>query len=118
MQETLESMAQKKSQFKSFDFYFTLQLWTSFLLPLSAKYQIENIFALPYIGVHAITLYSGLGIFAVASWPTYLLFVKGKATPDRARIVSILLATVGSLVKLLSYINYEKDGLLVPFIIG
>ena len=85
---------------------------------MSAKYQIENIYALPYIGVHAITLYAGLGMFAAASWPVYLLFYRVKPNYQFAKVTASVMAVVGSIVKLGSYIDYEKQGTVAYYVVG
>ena len=59
-----------------FTFIYGTVLWFSFFIPLAAQYQIENAFALPYIGVHAVCLYGGLALFSIVSWPAYTLLIK------------------------------------------
>lgn len=73
--------------------------------------------------VHALCFYGGLGIFALSAYPIYLIFWHGSHhnRHERAEIVISIasaLATFGSGIKLISYINNAENGLFVWFMIG
>lgn len=84
----------------------------------------ENAFALPYIGVHAISLYAGLAMFAIAPLLIHLLFLK--EVPENqngpnyygARLTATIAAALGSMVKILSYMEHENDGLIACYVVG
>jgi hypothetical protein len=48
-------------------------MWFAFFTPLVAKYQLENAYGLPYIGIHIIGLYVGFILFAFVAFPTYAI---------------------------------------------
>ena len=69
------TVAHQQHQF-TYSFCLSTLLWFVFFTPLAARYQIENAFGLPYIGVHALCLYAGLIIFSIGAYPIYLLIWK------------------------------------------
>lgn len=91
--------------------------WWTFFTPLASKYQIENAFGLPYIGVHIVGLYIGLGAFFVAAYPTYWIFWSSAETArdkhyraEAAMMTVASLCLLGSIVKLFSYMNAAGGG--------
>ena len=55
----------------SFNFVFSICLWWAFFTPIVSNDYLENAFGLPYIGLHALCFYAGLGIFFLTSYPIY-----------------------------------------------
>ena len=64
------TVAHQQHQF-TYSFCLSTFLWFTFFTPLAARYHVENAFGLPYVGVHALCLYAGLLIFAIAAYPIY-----------------------------------------------
>ena len=54
-------------------------MWFTFFTPLVSKYQLENAYGLPYIGIHIIGLYVGFIVFAFVAFPTYGICWQGKS---------------------------------------
>ena len=98
-------------------------MWFIFWTPLAARYHIENAFGLPYIGVHALCLYIGLGVFALTSYPIYH-YIWGENPVGRndrvenALTYSTAWACFGCSVKLLSYINNNDNGVFLAYAAG
>jgi hypothetical protein len=63
--------------------------------------------------VHAISLYAGLGLFALCSIPTHLLLLKKDQNFKAARITVTVTAALGTAIKLFSY-----EGILACYVIG
>jgi uncharacterized membrane protein YjgN (DUF898 family) len=89
-------------------------MWWTFFTPLTSKYQLENAFGLPYIGVHIIGLYVGFVVMAFVAFPTYGIAWVMK-TEKQKHIWSeytiygtTLFAFVGSVGKLFSYMYTQK----------
>lgn len=86
-------------------------LWFIFFTPLAARYHIENAFGLPYIGIHALCLYAGLGIFLFAYLVYYCVWSSRKSREEKlkrsesAMFWALLISIFGCAIKLLSYIN-------------
>ena len=99
-----------------------IALWFAFFSPLSAKFQIENAFALPYIGVNALCCYGGLGIFALGSIPVHYFFwtepEKRIMKSEQSLIWTTWIAVVGASIKLFSYINHNENGVFGAYAAG
>jgi hypothetical protein len=94
-----------------------------FWTPLAARYHIENAFGLPYIGVHALCLYAGLGVFALTSYPTYWWIWKENSSGRNDRIEKALtnatmLAVFGCALKLFSFFNSNDNGIFLFYALG
>ena len=98
-------------------------MWFVFWTPLAARYHIENAFGLPYIGVHALCLYAGLGVFALTSYPTYW-WIWGKSPIGRndriekALTNATILAVFGCGLKLFSFFNNNDNGIFLFYAFG
>ena len=90
---------------------------------MAARYHIENAFGLPYIGVHALCLYAGLGVFTLTSYPIYW-YIWGENSSGRndriekALTNATILAVIGCSIKLFSYINYNDIGIFLAYAVG
>jgi hypothetical protein len=79
---------------------------------------------LPYIGVHALCFYGGLGMFLLTTYPIYFTVWKNKTYEERneksesALFVALIIAVIGCAIKMLSFINYSDNGIFALFVIG
>lgn len=79
---------------------------------------------MPYIGVHALCLYAGLGITALFSYPTYALYWYGKTAKQRhvfseqCLSTASFIATLGSIIKLFAYLNRTENGVFACYATG
>ena len=76
-----------------------------------------------YIGLHALALYAGLGVFAIVAYPVDLLVWRGSHferhnRAENALTLSVSLATFGACLKLISYINSAENGIFTWYCIG
>jgi len=46
-------------------------------MPLTSHYELDNAYALPYVGLHALCLYGGLAVFIIVVYPVYYIFFTG-----------------------------------------
>lgn len=100
-------------------------LWTLFFQPLTSNAYLSNAFALPYIGITSLCLYASIGMYSITAWPIYHFLWRNKNPEtlrekknDFAITVAMGLALLGVLVKLGSYVDYQKDGLFFMYCIG
>jgi hypothetical protein len=84
-------------------------------MPITSHYEVDNAYGLPYIGLHALCLYGGLGCFIISAYPVYYIFFTGKHRErhlgaEKALMFAVIIAFVGSALKLFSYFNYSENG--------
>lgn len=84
-------------------------------MPICSHYEVDNAYGLPYIGLHALCLYGGLGCFIITAYPVYYIFFTGKhrerhVGAERALMYAVIIAMAGSILKLISYVNYTENG--------
>jgi hypothetical protein len=122
--ESSYTVAHQLTQF-SFSYVFSCLLWFVFFSPLTAKFQMENAFGLPYIGIHIVGLYIGLGVFIVTSYLTYLFFWSLRNSDkekhfysEHALMAAVVLAFSGSFIRLFSYLNSSENGKFWCFAAG
>jgi hypothetical protein len=85
-------------------------------MPITSHYEIDNAYALPYIGLHALCLYAGLGMFIIIVYPIYYLFFTGKHRErhrgaEQALMYAVIIAFIGVCIKLFSYWNFNENGI-------
>lgn len=98
-------------------------MWFCFFTPIVSHYEVDNAFGLPYIGLHALCLYGGLGCFIICSYPTYYLFFTGNHKArhngaENALMYAMIIAFVGSGLRLFSYFNYNENGTIAWYAAG
>lgn len=84
-------------------------------MPIVSHYEVDNAYALPYIGLHALCLYGGLGCFIICAYPVYYIFFRGThrerhVGAENALMYAVIISFVGCLLKLFSYFNYNENG--------
>jgi hypothetical protein len=99
----------------NFLFLFQCSLWFIFFTPITSHYELDNIFALPYYGLHALCFYGGLGMFVLCAYPTYLIFFTGTHRErhrgaEQALMFAVIIAFLGVCFKLGSYYDYTRIG--------
>ena len=92
-------------------------------MPIVSHFEVDNAFGLPYIGLHALCLYGGLGMFVITVYPTYYLFFTGNHQnrhrgAEKALMYAVGIALVGSIIKLFSYIGYDDNGTFWLYAVG
>lgn len=79
---------------------------------------------MPYIGITALTLYASLGMYALAAGPVYhVLWRRNSALGASQRhltatTVALGAAILGTTIKMISFHNYQMDGLFTVYAIG
>jgi hypothetical protein len=102
-------------------------MWFNFFTPLVSKYQLENAYGLPYIGIHIIGLYVGFIVFAFVAFPVYGIAWVTKSEKEKHKwseytvYGTSLFAFVGSIGKLFAYMYVgpnQQDGLFWAYAVG